>query len=82
MPEKELLLNDIRKFLGVGGRVTFDYGYRPVFNIKTLNNVNVTPHVGLPYPLEQLEASQLEDLIVELFRYCQFCRTRGKNPLS
>lgn len=80
MPEKELLLNDIRNFVGKYKKVPFDYDYRPVFNIKTLDQNTVTPRVGLPYPLESLEVPQLKDLIVELFRYSRFCDIRGKKP--
>lgn len=77
MPEKELLLNDIRRFVGSDGCIAIEHGYRPVFNLSMItgrkNVFTVTPRVGRPYPLEALEAPQLKDLIVELFRYRLFC---------
>ena len=76
---KERLLKDIREFVGVGGNVPFEHGFRPDFNASEVTDTEVVLRkpVGREHrrriPLVELDADALLTIVLDLFRYQNYC---------
>ena len=72
--DKEQLIQDIRDFLGEGGVLYFEHGYKPRFNAYGLdcNGIwNGTNHTYKKY--EDMLPEQVANLVFEIFRYYNYC---------
>lgn len=81
--EKQRLVTDIREFVGKGGYLPFEHGFRPSFNAYAIYDEKV--YLRAPtgkrrmrtIPLEELDERQLTILIVDVFRYMNHCHLRA-----
>lgn len=73
--DKERLITDIREFLGEGGVLYFEHGYKPTFNAYGLDENGIYCHFSKnPYKkYEDMEPEQVANLVFEIFRYYNYC---------
>lgn len=77
--EKERLIQDIRDFVGKDGNVPMEHGYRPQLNASAFNYDGMV----LSFPIgrehrrsigyEEMDEAMLTKVILELFRYYNYC---------
>lgn len=78
--EKERLVRDIREFIGPDGYVAFEHGYRPTFNVAGVSDKQVDLRFAIgrehrkKIELEEMEEAMLLKIILELFRYYNYCQ--------
>ena len=77
MKSKEELIKTIQEFIGEGGYVSFEHGFRPGFNAYGV----AYDHVDLRIPIggkrkdyfADMDEQQLTAIIVDLMRYLNYC---------
>lgn len=73
------LRQDIREYVGDGGYIPFEHGYRPTMNIQAVEPDRI--HLRFPIgrnrrrtiPLSEMDGQMLMNVILELFRYQNYC---------
>lgn len=80
---KEQLIKDITDFVGKDGTVAFEHGYKPNFNVSYIheNEVHFRFAIGRQHQrkclLEDMTVDSLMLLIIELFRYLNYCQNEA-----
>lgn len=80
MSEKEKLIKDIRDFIGENGVVPMEHGYRPELNATAFdyNGMVLYKLIGREHRTRieyaEMEERMLTRVILELFRYYNYCR--------
>lgn len=78
MFNKEILIRTIQDFVGEGGYVPFEHGFRPSFNAYGV----AYDHIDRRIPLDgerkayfkDMTENQLVAIIIDLMRYLNFCQ--------
>ncbi len=84
LSEKERLIQDIREFVGPGGCVSFEHGFNPTFNMCAIDETQVLlrNQIGREHrhnvPLDELDEQVLKNIIIDIFRYQNYCRLRAR----
>lgn len=76
--DKAQLIQDIRDFLGEGGVLYFEHGYKPNFNAYGLDCNGVwhkTDHKYKKY--EDMLPEQVANIVFEVFRYYNYCTNKA-----
>ena len=79
LTEKDRLIKDIKDFIGPNGCIAFEHGYRPTYNAQMITDTEVILRFRIgknrrsKIPLEELDEAMLKNIIIELFRYQNFC---------
>lgn len=79
--EKEILIQDIREFVGEGGLVAFEHGFKPSVNMYSVDGNGI--HRTVPdgsggkkhsfVPFEEMDENTIKEIIINLFRYLNYC---------
>lgn len=79
LSEKDRLIKDIKDFIGPNGCIAFEHGYRPTYNAQMITDTEVILRFRIgknrrsKIPLEEMDEATLKNIIIELFRYQNFC---------
>lgn len=78
---KESLIRDIREFVGEGGLVAFEHGFKPSVNMYSVDENGI--HRTVPdgsggkkhsfVPFEEMDENTIKEIIINLFRYLNYC---------
>lgn len=75
---RERLIKDIQEFIGEGGYVAFEHGYKPTLAIYGVayDHVDRTMFSGKYRKgyFYEMNETQLTNIILELFRYMNYCQ--------
>lgn len=80
---KDRLVRDIQEFVGENGLIPFEHGYRPQFNMWAVTDsvVKLRFPIGRQHrkevPLKELDEPQLTTIIIDLFRYLNWCHLKA-----
>ena len=73
---KESIIRDIREYVGKGGYVPFEHGYKPSVDMYAVDQKGIHRKAkkGCTFvPFEEMDEDALKDIIIELFRYGTYC---------
>ena len=76
---KERLIQDIKDFVGEGGNIPFEHGYKPSLNASEVTSEGIilrqpiSPKKGRKMSFEEMDEKMLTNVILELFRYYNYC---------
>lgn len=80
---KDSLIRAIKEYIGTDGCIAFEHGYRPTFNAQMITDKEVILRFRIGkkkisrIPLEDLDEQMLTKLIIEIFKYQNYCQLRA-----
>lgn len=79
LSRKERLIKDIREFVGPGGYVPFEHGFRPSINAQAVDEdgIVLVRRLGRErrrrIEFSEIDETTLTNVILNLFRYSNYC---------
>ena len=71
---RERLIKDIQEFVGAGGYVAFEHGYKPTIAAYGVGYDHIDRQLKpRKVYFEEMNEVQLTNIILELFRYMNYC---------
>ena len=80
LTEKQRLIQDIRDFVGTGGYVPMEHGYRPSLNATAFDYDGMVLRLRIGrerrtrIEYSEMNEADLMKVILELFRYYNYCQ--------
>lgn len=77
--EKDTLIRAIREFVGPGGCIAFEHGFRPKLNAQMVTDKEVILRFAIgkdkkkKLPLENMDIDMLKTIIIDIFMYQNHC---------
>ena len=78
LSRKERLIKDIREFVGRGGYVPFEHGFRPSINAQAVDENGIVLACRLGRGRRRIEFAEMDEttltnVVINLFRYVNYC---------